>query len=320
MTPAEGRLSRRLERILLMLPFIIGHPGVTIAELAERFDAKRRDILADLDMIFLCGVPGYGPGDLIDVAIDGDRVSVDMADYFKDPLNLTPDEALALYSSAAAIATLPGMEQADALRRALAKLRAALGLEGEGGGGGIEIEMEAGGAAHLEVLQEALVDRRRVHLEYMAASTGELSEREVDPWGLFAATGHWYLVGHDHRSGEERMFRTDRIKSAVLAGAADPVPEDFDPEPYRGGFSGRGRLSVTLEISPETARWFEDYYPVSDATALDDGWMRVTLVAGGTKWAATLVLRLGAGVRDVRPREVAREARHLARSVSSLYG
>ena len=318
------RLGRRLSRILLLLPYAIQHPGVTVDELSRKFGVNKREVMDDLNLVFLCGLPGYGPGDLIDVAFDEDRIYVRMADYFSAPLRLTPSEALALYAGAAAIAELPAMEGAVALRRALDKLGRALGTgSGTGGTGsaaGIGVQVAPGPAEHMTALQAALGQQRQVQLEYMSASRGELTSRTVDPYGLIAAMGHWYLVGGDHMHDEERMFRVDRIKSVEVLDAAAVVPEDFEPDRYKGAFTGdAGQPTMTIEISPGAARWFEDYYPVTEAETLDDGWRRVTLIASGDRWAATLLLRLGSDVRSVTPKPVAKAARDLAKRIAARY-
>jgi proteasome accessory factor C len=315
-----GRLGRRLQRILVMLPYAIHHPGVSVDELATRFNVKKRDLVDDLNLVFVCGLPGYGPGDLIDVRLEEDRVYVEMADYFAAPLRLTPAEALVLYAGGSAIASLPGMEEADALRRALTKVRRALGRGEEGDGAAVQVRLEQAAGGHLEALQNALRDAVQVDIEYFSASRGELTERSVEPWGLIAALGRWYLVGLDHLSGEERMFRVDRIKSVAVLDAAAPVPPDFDPGRYRGAFSGRdGDLRVTLEISASAAQWFEDYYPVESGETLDDGWRRVVLVAGGERWAATLVVRLGRDVRSIAPASVMDASRALAERIARAH-
>ncbi len=312
----EGRLGRRLRRILLLLPYAIKHPGVSVDELARKFDVKKKDLLEDLNLVFMCGLPGYGPGDLIDVTLDDDRVFIRMADYFAEPFRLTPAEALALYAGGSAIAEIPGMEEADALKRALQKLRIALGMGSEGPSG-IDVQVDAGGATHLERLQEALAAERRVRFDYLAASHGELTEREVDPWGLVAALGHWYVVGWDHLREDERMFRVDRIKQVTILDDPAPVPDDFDAERYKTGFVGdAGQPTMTIDISPEVARWFEDYYPVTASEGLPDGWRRVTLVASGESWGATLLVRLGSGVRNVRPPAMLQAAERLAAEVA----
>ena len=318
MTTRPGRLGRRLRRILLLLPYAIKHPGVSVEELAARFGVAQSELIDDLNLVFLCGLPGYGPGDLIDVFMDDDRVYVSMADYFAAPLRLTPTEALTLLAGGAAITGLPGMEGADALARALGKLGAALGLDGAAAGeSGVEVGAGSGPARHLTVLQTALSERRRVRLEYLSAGRGELTEREVDPWALVAALGRWYLVAFDHLSGEERMFRTDRMKSVEMRDAGAEPPADLDLTRYRRAWVGRGGgIPLSFEISPAATRWFEEYYPLEGAEDLPDGWRRVTLEAGGERWAATLVLRLGRDVRAVQPAGVREEAGRIATRLS----
>lgn len=318
--PGEGRLGRRLKRILLLLPYAIKHPGVTLDELATKFSVKKKDLMDDLNLVFLCGLPGYGPGDLIDVSIEEDRVFIRMADYFGAPFRLTPAEALALYAGGAALVDLPGMEEAEALKRALAKLGHALGVEGGGDAVPIEVKLEGGADEHLDLVRRAVTDRKKIHIHYRSTSRAELSERVVEPWGLVAALGHWYVVGMDHLSGEERMFRLDRVKQADLLDEPAEIPEDFDPGRYRNAWTGGdGALRLELEISPEAARWFGDYYPTAARTVLPDGWEKVELDASGEAWAATLLVKLGRDVRAVAPQDVADAARRVAESIVSRY-
>jgi predicted DNA-binding transcriptional regulator YafY len=317
-TQATGsRLEQRLRRILVMLPYAIRHPGTPVSELSRRFEVSPEDVLRDLELAFLCGLPGYGPGDLIEVAIEEGRVFVDMADYFGAPLRLSPAEALALYAAGQAVAALPGSEQADALQRALAKLGRALGLDGADEAG-VTFMVAPGPASHLARLQEALRTRRRVRLDYLSASRGRLTARAVDPWALVVAWGRSYLVGWDHLSAEERIFRTDRIKAVEITEEPAPVPPDFDAGRYEGAFVERGgERVVRLQIAPEAARWFADYYPVRSVRRLRDGWRAVELVSDSDHWAANLVLRLGDQVRSVEPDEVVRRARALAVAVAA---
>ena len=322
MSPEDkGRLGRRLGRILVLLPYAIRNPGISVDELAQRFNIPRRELIDDLNLVFLCGLPGYGPGDLIDVSLEEDRVYVDMADYFSLPLRLTPTEALALYAGGEAIAALPGMEEAEALRRALAKLGRSLGTGADGNASGIMIDLESGPEEHLKRIQHALHERRKMWLEYFSASRGEMTERTIDPWGLIAALGRWYLVAYDHRTRDERMFRTDRIKRIAVLDEAAEVPADFDPDQYRGAWSGRTAPDVvSFEISPAAGRWFEDYYPVMRSDVLADGWIAIEIATSGDVWAATLLLRLGKDVRNVRPGDVVDLAHSLASALAQRHG
>jgi predicted DNA-binding transcriptional regulator YafY len=283
-----------------------------VDELAAKFGIKRKDLLDDLSLVFLCGLPGYGPGDLIDASVEDNRVYIRMADYFSAPFRLTPAEALSLYATGTALASLPGMEEADALRSALGKLGRALGL---GEGSTVEVQLEGGTDTHLEVLQKALREERRIKIEYLSATRGELTTREVDPWGLVAAVGRWYLVGLDHLSEEERMFRADRVKSVDVLDQEAEVPADFDPGRYSSAFVGTpSDESLTFEISPAVAKWFGDYLPIESREDLPDGWSRVTIASGSDRWAALLLLRLGSDARGA-PEGIASVARETARAI-----
>ena len=99
-----------------------------------------------------------------------------------------------------------------------------------------------------------------------------------------------------------------------VLGQPAPVPDDFDPGAYKGGFRGGDEEPVmTMEISPDVARWFPEYYPLRDRRPLRGGWERVELIASSNEWAASLLLQLGAGVRKVEPAELETAARELAK-------
>lgn len=312
---APSALDKRLTRILLLIPYLLKNPGTTTGELAERFGVAEEVLSEDLQLVYVCGLPGYGPGDLIDVSFTGDQVFVDTADYFGAPLRLTAAEALALYAGGQAVLELPGMEEAGALRRALRKLGTALGAGQPESS--VEVHLASGPARHMEVLVRALRDSRRVRFEYFSASRAALTERTIDPWGLVATLGRWYLVAFDHLSSEERMFRVDRIKAAELLDERAEVPADFDPSSYREVFRARPEQEVlSFEISPETGGWFVDSYPCRSVTELDDGWFRIELIAGGRAWAAALLLRLGPHVRAIEPDELRQEACKLAAAIA----
>ena len=117
---SSTKTAMRLTRILSMLPFVIAHPGVSVDEVSERFGYTRKELIDDLNLVFLCGLPGYGPGELIDASVEEDEVWVDMADYFSRPLRLTPPEALVLLASGMAL--ISAGQGPPALQAAVQKL------------------------------------------------------------------------------------------------------------------------------------------------------------------------------------------------------
>ena len=90
------------------MPYLLARPGIAVAEAAADLGVTERQLREDLELLWVCGLPGYGPGDLIDMAFDGDRVTITYDAGIDRPLRLTPDEALALVVALRMLAETPG--------------------------------------------------------------------------------------------------------------------------------------------------------------------------------------------------------------------
>ncbi|MFL5738123.1 MAG: helix-turn-helix transcriptional regulator [Actinomycetota bacterium] len=325
MPPAESRketrparASERLRRLLSVVPYVIQHQGAELSALSSVFGVSESELAQDLDLLFVSGLPPYGPGDLIEVRVEDGRVWIDMADYFDRPLRLTRNEALALYLRATELAATPGLPEADAVRSALGKLEEALGPAELGAlSGHVEASEHGEASGALGILRDAVARRERVEIEYYAASSTETSVRTIDPEELFSALGHWYVVAWDDRSDSERMFRVDRVRRSEATG------ERFEPR----GLLGAGRplysaseedRTVRLALRP-AARWVAEYYR-ADVEGERDGEVVVSLPARRLEWLVRLVLQLGPDARIVEPPELAQAVRELAGSLLERYG
>jgi len=312
------RVSERLKRLLVVVPYVVQHPGTELAELTRLFGVPEAALVEDLNLLFLSGLPPYSPGDLIDVDIQEGRVWIRMADYFARPLRLTRSEALALYLRGTALAAMPDVPEAPALASALAKLAERLGPETLGELPS-RVEVAAGGreAEALEALRRAAAAHRRVRIEYFAASSAEVTTREIDPEEVFSAIGNWYVVAFDHRSGQERLFRADRVRTVEETG------ETFEPRGLRG--SGRPLywpreqdVEIRLVLAPE-ARWVAEYYETTQQVERGDGWLEVVMPAARLEWAERLVLRLSGAAQVLEPPELKDRVRELARRTAEPY-
>ena len=57
---AESAAIRAL-RAMDLIPYILENPGISISNLSEKFSVSEKQIESDLQLIFLCGLPGYTP-------------------------------------------------------------------------------------------------------------------------------------------------------------------------------------------------------------------------------------------------------------------
>lgn len=285
------RTAKRLTRILSMLPYAIANPGVGVDELITRFGYRRKELIDDLNLVFLTGLPGYGPGDLIDATVEDDEVYIDTADYFARPLRLTPAEALALLASGMAL-TSAG-QGPPALESAIAKLSGVVAPEAEGG---LVVDLKE--PEFVDLLRDAVASSSVVELTYTALNTGRTTERTVEPWSVFSANGNWYLSAFCRSADAERVFRIDRIRAAKPGDESFTAP-DAPPPPEVRYTPGEEDVRTIIRLS-EAAKWVADYYPVEQ---LDDGTVRFS--SSDPSVAARLLLRLGEDAELVDGPEVA---------------
>jgi len=303
------RTARRLSRILGMLPWVIANPGATVAEVCTRFGYTQDELVKDLNLVFVCGLPGYGPGDLMVAYIDDDEVVVDMADYFARPVRLTPAEGLVLL--AAGMAIIASGVAPPALHSAVAKLRSAL-LPDDGS---IVVDVPAEPAL-VEELRTAALEGRVVEIEYTSLSSGRTTTRRIEPWVVFSTMGNWYVTAWCRRAGDERVFRVDRIRSVSPTDDAFAVPEQPPPPEVRYSPSVDD-VTARIRLSP-SARWVADYYPV-DVESDDPDAMVVVFSSGEPSVAARLLLRLGAQAELLGGPEVAAALDRLRTSIIARY-
>jgi proteasome accessory factor C len=307
-----GRVEDRFRRLLLLIPFVLERPDVTVQEVCEVFGITRGQLVADLDLLFVCGVPPYGPGELIEAEVVGGTVHIRAADYFSRPPRLSSEEGLLLLAGARALVTA-GVTT-DTLQSALRKLEMALGPDLAG-----RVSIGLAESAALEEVRRALEERKRLHLVYYSQWRETVTEREIDPWALFGAAGQWYVVGWCHLARGERLFRVDRMKEASVLDKPAEIPEDLDLDRYETLYvEGPGAIEVTLDLAP-AASWLAEDYPLKSRESLEDGWTRITLSTGNTTWLERLLLRLGDQARIVAPPELATDARRRACRLASLY-
>jgi proteasome accessory factor C len=309
---ARSSADERLRRLLALVPWVVGADGPSIEEVCSRFGLTESELIAELDLVWCCGVHPFTPDSLMEVTVEDGRVWIRYADWFDRPLRLTPEEGLALVAAGAALLAVPGAEVDGPLARGLRKLADVLGIDPEGA---VEVTLGTVSEGVLASLRDAVTVRRQVEIDYYVYGRDERTRRVVDPYAVFAAEGEWYLTAWCHLARAQRRFRIDRIRSlepldrTFEAPDTAPVPEVFEPRD--------DDPRVVLELTPR-ARWVAEQYPMEAVDELGGGHVRVTLVVAETAWLERLLVRLGPDCRVVSGAEgVARTA---AARILNRYG
>lgn len=302
----------RVRRLLVMLPWLMERGEVSVAEAARRFDLTEPEVVKDLELVAMCGLPPF-VDELIDVFIDEGMIWVGVPRLFTRPLRLNAVEAWELLAAGRAAMELPGADADGPLGRGLAKLAAALGDDDTSG---VRIDLDRPDEA--TSLAEAAERGEQVRIRYWSAARDEMTERLILPRQVFTDRGEWYVTADDDRSAEIRIFRIDRIESSELTGAT-PTPSDAQL-PVPGSWFVDGSIPrVTVRLGPR-ARWVVERYPVDHVEGPDDdGWMTATLAIANEVWFTRTLVRLGADVEVVEPSEWRTIARDATERVLARY-
>jgi proteasome accessory factor C len=301
----------RLRRLLAAVPWIAANDGPTVTEVCARFGYTEKELVEDLELLFMCGLYPFTPDTLIEADIADGRVFIRYAEFFARPLRLTPTEALAVVAAGAALTAVPGAAGEGPLASGLRKLATALGIDPDET---VDVELGDAEPTVLATVQRASAERHQVALDYYSYGRDQWSRRTIDPHRVFSSAGAWYVEGYCHAVEDDRLFRLDRMRGV------EPLATTFEARPERATslYEARpGDTTVTLELDA-AARWVAEQYPHAELVELEGGRCRVTLHVSERPWLERLLLRLGPAATVVDgDREVGPEA---ARRLLARYG
>lgn len=302
-----------------MVPYFQANPRITYAEAASDLGVSVKQLREDLNQLWMCGLPGYGPGDLIDFEFSGDTIEVTFTAGIDHPLRLTSPEATGVLVALRALADVPGMVDPEAARSAIAKIESAAGTVGHDGAAVDEpAPMESDAAA---AVREAVRDGRALSVEYYSASHDVLTSRIVDPIRVVLVGDHSYLEAWCRTAEGVRLFRFDRIVDAqVLDEPSTPPPPAVQAEPDTSLFDADPSLPSATLLIDRSAAWMFDYYPLRVSRELPDGGWEAAMTYASDDWMARFVLGFGSAVRVLEPADLAAKVRESAQAALRAYG
>ncbi|MGB8406456.1 MAG: WYL domain-containing protein [Mycobacterium sp.] len=210
-------VSVKASRLLHLLLLLQTQQRVSTTELAERLEVSRRTILRDIEALSTAGVPVYAerghnggiillasarlnashldPGELEALSVVG------LDTTLLEKLGLAAVHKTAVRKIAARQATASEVQ-------AVARLADLIVVDGgawlEGPGTDVDVAE----------LAWALRMRRRMRIEYRRSAQARPWSRVVDPYGLVAKSGRWYLVADV--DGDGRLFSLERLSAYEL--------------------------------------------------------------------------------------------------------
>jgi proteasome accessory factor C len=274
-----------------MLPWLMERRQASLAEMAERFEISETELVRDLEQAAMCGLPPF-LDEVVDLYIDDDGIAhVGVPRFFTKPLRLTAVEGFALLAAGQVAMSLPGADPSGPLGRALAKLEAVLGND--------SMVLDLAQPPATADLIDAASRSVRVAISYWSVSSDETTQRVITPRAVFADRGRWYVVADDDRSGEERIFRIDRIDHWTLTDESDP-PRLVEVPTGDAWFDDAPDLPVVRVRVGPAGHWLVERFPTRSVTHDGDD-VIVEMVVANERWLEQVLLRLGPHAKVLSP-------------------
>jgi predicted DNA-binding transcriptional regulator YafY len=302
----------RTERFYKIHQLLAAREAVRIGEFLDALGVSRATFKRDLEYM----------RDRLNAPIEWDRErrgyrfagdATEAGRYQLPGLWFNPSEIRALLTMQHLLADLqPGLLEPH-VKPLLARLRALLG-SGEHSAEEVErrIRIIHLGARRLalpqfELVANAVLDRRRLHIVYVSRSSNERTERDISPQRLVHYRENWYCDAWCHLRQDVRSFAVDAIQSAQsLDQKAKNVPDRELDEVLAAGygiFSGRKTSWAKLRFTPERARWVsaEQWHPQQQGRFERDGSYLLELPFSDHRELAMDILRHGPHVEVLEP-------------------
>jgi proteasome accessory factor C len=216
-TPIE-----QTSRLLNLVPFLLTHQGIALDDLAKHFGVSKEVILDDLNTLWMCGLPGYTPLELIDLEFDSGFVTIRNADPLAQVRSLDGSEMVALALGLDLLLTGSG----DLSVELSVKIRRLSDLIRERIGGQISIS-DSGRSEVRSLIERAIKERASVHIHYFSPQLDEIKDRTIAPFDFLREDSVEYVRAFCQSAGGLRTFRLDRI-TKISKDLMPYIPKQFD--------------------------------------------------------------------------------------------
>jgi proteasome accessory factor C len=305
MAPRPDRFSR----LLALVPYFAARRGIAVEQAARDLGITPKQLTRDLELLFVCGLPGHFPDDLIDLQFEQGYVEVGFTAGMDRPLRLTTTEASTMLVALRALLDMPGAVDRSAARRAIAKIEQAVGSSEPPVQAAPDGDTDPDGGTYAAI-REAVRSNRALTIRYYSATRDSVSERTVDPIRLQTMDNNTYLEAWCRKSDGVRLFRFDRVETAEMLDEPSAPPAEATGHQQSAILAENPELpSAEIEIDPSEL-WILDYYLIDPVDPVEDradphAPVRARLVYGSPEWLTRFLLGFGGRVRVVSAPQIA---------------
>lgn len=309
----------RTARLLDLVPFLNSNQGISVHELAKAFGVSVAQINSDLTTLWMCGLPGYTPLELMDLEFESGYVTIRNAQTLSQPRNVSFDEGLALMLGLELLQQQIPIDRSD-LQSAIEILKDRFSNQI-----GVPRAVTVSHAINPSIiapLKEAIAASNDVEITYHSLYSDEITKRKISPVAIFEDDGNSYLRAFCRTAIASRVFRLDRILSLVDSDSSH-VDTDASLDHVNDGSlddGGSRKITYTIKIKRLTRDVIERF----DLTQLLEDSSKnkeisVELSSYSEEWIRRAVLASGSDVELLAPSRIRHKVAAHALSLLERY-
>jgi proteasome accessory factor C len=204
--------AQRALRTMDLVPYILENPGISTIDLAAKFSVTQKQIEKDLQLIFLCGLPGYTPYELIDLTFEDGIVSIIEPQVLTKPRNFSSNEMVVIKLGLEILREINVNEpnKLDKISTLLQKVHRETDQDS------VLLAKEISSSPYYSVINTAISQRKQLSIEYQSVSKDQLSTRLIVPYKISMLNGNLYLSAYDMDRQSDRVFKLDLISKCEI--------------------------------------------------------------------------------------------------------
>jgi predicted DNA-binding transcriptional regulator YafY len=300
----DNAASRAL-RTMDLIPYILENPGISIGKLAKQFSVSEKQVESDLQLIFMCGLPGYTPYELIDLIFEDGVVSIIDPQVLDKPRRFTKSELVVIVLG---LQLLSELSASDATRSGKLQLLSNKIMK-LGGSNSVVIAPSSSKSPYVEVITRAITDKKSLTIQYQSLVKDEISVRAIIPHSLYLMNGNLYLSALDLKAKSDRIFKVELIKNCEIGNeiSSEAVGQDSSA------------VEVVLDVQRAYRNFIERNSSIITAVEEQKNSFRVHLKLNNLEWLKRSILSNSPGIKVISPPSLAQEVAELAATLLASY-
>jgi proteasome accessory factor C len=302
--------AQRALRTMDLVPYILENPGISTIDLAAKFSVTQKQIEKDLQLIFLCGLPGYTPYELIDLTFEDGIVSIIEPQVLTKPRNFSSNEMVVIKLGLEILREINVNEpnKLDKISTLLQKVHRETDQDS------VLLAKEISSSPYYSVINTAISQRKQLSIEYQSVSKDQLSTRLIVPYNLSMLNGNLYLSAYDIDRQSDRVFKLDLISKCEIG-------ERTESDLVKSSSIDQ---IVELMVDVRLTNFIERNTSIIVDQRLTADGIKVTLKVNNLEWISRAVISYAPNISVISPIDlsemIAQRAKNLLNAYSSQRG